>query len=79
MGTFKFSIGARNTRASATWVSHLLVTGRPILRAVPGRIQFALSPDGRPEGQDFAAIQHVVWAALHVVDARWFLGHDSAN
>jgi len=51
MGIFRFWIGARNMCASTTRAFELLVTGRPILQAVPERIDFTVSPDGQPDGQ----------------------------
>jgi hypothetical protein len=51
MGLFRFWIGARNNCTTTTREFHLLVTGRPILRAAPKRIEFRVSPDSPPEGQ----------------------------
>ena len=51
MGLFRFWIGARNTCASTVRLYELLVTGRPILRAIPEKIEFTVSPDGPPESQ----------------------------
>jgi hypothetical protein len=51
MGHFKFSIGAHNTCASTARGVELLVTGRPILRAIPDRVEFTVSPDGQPDAQ----------------------------
>ncbi|MGD0297165.1 MAG: hypothetical protein ABSE86_08610 [Bryobacteraceae bacterium] len=50
MGVFRFWIVARNMCASTTKGFELLVTGRPILRAVPERIELTLSADGQPDG-----------------------------
>jgi hypothetical protein len=62
IGNFKFSIGAHNMCASTTRSFHLLVTGRPILRAVPERIQFTLSADGQPAGQ--TVLIYSTWPGL---------------
>ena len=62
IGNFKFSIGAHNTCASTTRSFNLLVTGRPILRAVPERIQFTLSADGRPAVQ--TVLIYSTWPGL---------------
>jgi hypothetical protein len=51
MGLFRFWIGARNTCASSIRVYELLVTGRPILQAVPEEIAFTVSPDSPPVSQ----------------------------
>jgi hypothetical protein len=51
MGLFRFWIGARNTCSSTTRGFELLVTGRPILRAVPERIEFTIPADRPPESQ----------------------------
>jgi hypothetical protein len=51
MGLFRFWIGARNTCATTTRAFELLVTGRPILRAVPDRIEITVSPDSPPVDQ----------------------------
>jgi hypothetical protein len=51
MGLFRFWIGARNTCASTIRVYELLVTGRPILQAVPEKIAFTVSPDSQPVSQ----------------------------
>lgn len=51
MGAFKFSVGAHNPCASTARAFQLLVTGRPILRAIPDRIEFTVSPDGQPAAQ----------------------------
>jgi len=62
IGNFKFSIGAHNMCASTTRSFHLLVTGRPILRAVPERIQFTLSADSQPAGQ--TVLIYSTWPGL---------------
>jgi hypothetical protein len=51
MGIFRFSIGAHNTCASTTRSFELMVTGRPILKAVPERIKFTIPADGPGENQ----------------------------
>jgi hypothetical protein len=51
MGLFRFWIGARNTCATTTRAFELLVTGRPILRALPDRIEITVSPDSPPVNQ----------------------------
>ncbi len=51
MGTFRFSIGARNSCVDTTRELELLVTGRPILRAVPEHLEFTASPDSPPVTQ----------------------------
>jgi hypothetical protein len=62
IGNFKFSIGAHNTCASTTRSFHLLVTGRPILRSIPERIQFTLSADSQPAGQ--TVLIYSTWPGL---------------
>jgi hypothetical protein len=49
MGLFRFRIRASNTCASITREFELLVTGRPILRAVPEKIEFSVSADDAPQ------------------------------
>ncbi len=51
MGLFRFWIGARNTCSCTTRAFELLVTGRPILSAVPERIEFTIAADRPPESQ----------------------------
>ena len=51
MGAFRFSIGARNSCVDTTRNLELLVTGRPILRAVPEHLEFTASPDSPPVAQ----------------------------
>jgi hypothetical protein len=62
MGTFRFLIGARNTCAATTRAFQLLVTGRPVLRAVPDRIEFTVSPDGPADSQ--IALISSTWPGL---------------
>ena len=62
MGVFRFSIGARNTCAATTRAFRLLVTGRPVLRAVPERIEFTVSPDSPPDSQ--IALISSTWPGL---------------
>lgn len=45
VGVFRFWVGVRNTCASAKRKFELTITGRPILRAVPDRIEITVSPD----------------------------------
>jgi hypothetical protein len=47
-GTFRFSIGARNSCVNTARELELLVTGRPILRSVPEHLEFTASADGSP-------------------------------
>lgn len=51
MGLFRFRIGARNMCASTIRGFELLVTGRPILLAIPDRVEFTVSPDAQPAAQ----------------------------
>jgi hypothetical protein len=51
MGTFRFSIGARNSCVDTARELKLLVTGRPVLRAAPERLEFTASADGSPVAQ----------------------------
>lgn len=51
MGTFRFSIGARNSCVNTTREFELLVTGRAILRAVPEHLEFTASVDSPPVAQ----------------------------
>jgi hypothetical protein len=49
MGVFRFQLRAGNTCASVIRQFELLVTARPILRAVPEKIEFSVSADGAPQ------------------------------
>src|ERR1035438_7950989 len=73
MGIFRFWIGARNMCASTTRGFDLLVTGRPILRAIPERIEFTVSPDSQPVGQ--TVLISSTWPglayALSTPDSSW--------
>jgi hypothetical protein len=51
MGTFQFSIGARNSCVDTARELKLLVRGRPVLRAAPERLEFSASADGSPVAQ----------------------------
>jgi hypothetical protein len=51
VGAFRFWIGARNACAITKRKFELLVSGPPILRAVPDRIEITVSPDGTPVDQ----------------------------
>jgi hypothetical protein len=51
LGVFRFWMGARNTCASTIHVFEMLVTGRPILRTTPEKIEFTVTPDAPPESQ----------------------------
>jgi hypothetical protein len=62
MGLFRFWMGARNTCATTTRAFELLVTGRPILRAVPDRIEITVSPDSPPVDQ--AVVISSTWPSL---------------
>ena len=50
-GTFRFSIGARNSCANTVREFELLVTGRAILRVVPEHLEFTASADSPPVAQ----------------------------
>jgi hypothetical protein len=73
MGIFRFWIGARNMCASTSRAFELLVTGRPILRAIPDRIEFTVSPDSQPVGQ--TVLISSTWPglayALSTPDSSW--------
>lgn len=62
MGLFRFWIGARNTCATSARAFEFLVTGRPILRAVPDHIDITVSPDSPPVDQ--MVLISSTWPAL---------------
>ncbi len=51
VGLFRFWLGARNPCATTKRKFELLVSGPPILRAVPDRIEITVSPDSPPVDQ----------------------------
>jgi hypothetical protein len=51
LGLFSFWIGVHNTCATTSRAFELLVTGRPVLRAFPDRIELSVSPDSPPVDQ----------------------------
>jgi hypothetical protein len=74
MGIFHFSLGARNTCAAATPKEfELLVTGRPILRAYPGKIELTIT-EGAPSRIQTVLISST-WPGLpykiSAVDGAW--------
>lgn len=51
MGLFRFWLGSRNMCATTTHAFELLVTGRPILHAIPDHVEITVNPDDSPVGQ----------------------------